>query len=222
MNKDKIIIEWSKLIKEPQFCLIKNIRFSDHENGLGDIIGGEVIHHSINEKDLLKLIPIPKPITTEIALKRLVHREYFDYEFTIEEIDSYEIEDDFPEYNSKLEVKPQVANIFDKNPYYFNIKINQYYSETSMRDEYIFNESYVIIFLFTQNKDTNEQFIKNEVDKLIIKNTPFDIISDIINEDFLDEMLMPEQELNSKYYYELNEYLSNYCIEIQKNYYLND
>lgn len=219
MKKTKNIIELSKLIKEPQFCLIKNIRFSDHENGLGDIIGGEVIHHSINEKDLLKLIPTPKPITTEIDLKRLIHREYFDNEFTLEEIDSYEFEDDFPEYNSKLEVKPQVANIFDKNPYYYNTKINQYYSETSMRDEYIFNESYVIIFLLTQNKEANEQFIKNEVDKLIEKNAPFDIIGDIINDDFLDEFLMPKQELNSQYYSELNEYLSSYCDELQKKYY---
>lgn len=219
MEKNNNIIEFSKWIQEPQFCLVKNIRFSDHENGLGDIVQGEVIHHGLNLKDIRKFIPIPKPITTEIALKRLIHREFFDYEFTLDEIDSYEIEDDFPEYNSNLDVKPQVANIFDNNPYYYNTKINQYYSETSMRDEYIFHESYVIIFLLTQNKDANEQFIKNEVDKLIAKNTPFDIISDIVIEDFLDELLMPEQELSSKYYYELSDYLSNYCNELQRNYY---
>lgn len=215
----KCINEFSKLIKEPQFCLIKNIRFSDLENGLGDIVEGEVIYNGLNLKDFRKFIPTPKPITTEKALKRLIHREYFDNEFTLDEIDSYVLEDDFPEYNSYLEVKPQVANIFDKDPYYFNTKINQYYSETSMRDEYIFNESYVIIFLLTQNKVANEQFIKNEVDKLIEKNTPFDIIGDIINDDFLDELLMPQEELNSKYYSELNEYLSNYCNEVKKNYF---
>jgi hypothetical protein len=159
-NEIPFVIDQEKL---PCITLIKNLKFDNHEMGCGAIASGEVLKTADFISEVTPFIPIPNKITSETQLKRLIYREEivsgFDEDCTLEMIDEFDIEEVFPEYNKDLNVTSQVMNLFDEDPYYYNTSLNQFYSENTVRDEDIFNESYVICFLISADVEKNIAFI---------------------------------------------------------------
>ena len=213
-NEIPFIIEQEKL---PCIALIKNLKFENHEMGCGAIAAGEVIKTADFITEVTPFIPIPKKITSESQLKRLIFREEIvsdiDEDCTLEMIDEFDIEDEFPEYNKDLNVTGQVMNLFDEDPYYYNTSLNQFYYENRVRDEVIFGESYVICFLISSDLEKNIAFLTKVIENYFSKGMEARKIYYKIIENYIEKLFAGEinEELSEQEMFEaFHEFLSSY------------
>jgi len=213
-NDIPFIIEQEKL---PCIALIKNLKFDNHELGCGAIAAGEVIKTADFISEVTPFIPIPNKITSESQLKRLIYREEivsgFDEDCTLEMIDEFDIEEEFPEYNKDLNVTGQVMNLFDEDPYYYNTSLNQFYNEDTIRDEDIFGESYVICFLISADLQKNTAFLTKVIENYFSKGMEARKIYFKIIDNYLEKLLggeIKEELYEQEMYIEFHEFLSSY------------
>jgi hypothetical protein len=213
-NDIPFIIEQEKL---PCIALVKNLKFVDHEMGCGAIAAGEVIKTADFINEVSPFIPIPNKITSESQLKRLIYREEivsgFDEDCTLEMIDEFDIENEFPEYNKDLNVTGQVMNLFDEDPYYYNTSLNQFYYENRVRDEVIFGESYVICFLISSDLEKNIAFLTKVIEYYFSKGMEARKIYSKIIDNYIEKMFAGEinEELSEQEMFEaFHEFLSSY------------
>ena len=213
-NDIPFIIEQGKL---PCIALIKNLKFENHEMGCGAIAAGEVIKTADFISEVTPFIPIPNKITSESQLKRLIYREEivsgFDEDCTLEMIDEFDIEEEFPEYNKDLNVTGQVMNLFDEDPYYYNTSLNQFYYENKVRDEDLFGESYVICFLISADLEKNIAFLTKVIETYFSKGMEarkiyYKIIDNYIEKMFAGEI--KEEFYEQEMFEALHEFLSSY------------
>ena len=213
-NDIPFIIEQEKL---PCIALVKNLKFENHEMGCGAIAAGEVIKTGDFINEVSPFIPIPNKITSESQLKRLIYREEivsgFDEDCTLEMIDEFDIENEFPEYNKDLNVTGQVMNLFDEDPYYYNTSLNQFYYENRVRDEVIFGESYVICFLISSDLEKNIAFLTKVIEYYFSKGMEARKIYSKIIDNYIEKMFAGEinEELSEQEMFEaFHEFLSSY------------
>jgi hypothetical protein len=146
-------------------ALVRNLKFEDDENGMGKLEFGGIIKISKIRKDLIALIPEPKPIKTRKQLKRLIFREELldmmldDFD-TLEEVDACPLKEIFMDIDFSKSIDHIVDELFDKNPNYFNYSMNQYFEQYKIKDRDIFNESYVIGFFVSSNYEANFDYLK--------------------------------------------------------------
>lgn len=216
-NEIPFVIDQEKL---PCITLIKNLKFDNHKMGCGAIAAGEVLKTADFISEVTPFIPIPNKITSETQLKRLIYREEivsgFDEDCTLEMIDEFDIEEVFPEYNKDLNVTSQVMNLFDEDPYYYNTSLNQFYSENTVRDEDIFNESYVICFLISADVEKNIAFITKVIEYYFSKGMEAQKIYYKIIDNYIEKLIEGEikeeidgQEMFEKFHEFLQGYFKN-------------
>lgn len=213
-NNIPFVIDQEKL---PCIALVKNLKFDNHEMGCGAIAAGEVIKTADFISEVTPFIPIPNKITSETQLKRLIYREEivsdFDEDCTLEMIDGFDIEEEFPEYNKDLNVTGQVMNLFDEDPYYYNTSLNQFYNEDTVRDEDIFGESYIICFLISADVEKNNAFLTKVIEYYFSKGMEAQKIYYKIIDNYIEKMLageIKEELYEQKMFEKFHEFLSSY------------
>ena len=213
-NDIPFIIKQEKL---PCIALIKNLKFDNHEMGCGAIAAGEVIKTADFISEVTPFIPIPKKITSELQLKRLIFREEIvsdiDEDCTLEMIDEFDIENEFPEYNKDLNVTGQVMNLFDEDPYYYNTSLNQFYYENRVRDEVIFGESYVICFLISSDLEKNIAFLTKVIEYYFSKGMEARKIYSKIIDNYIEKIFageIKEEFYEQEMFEAFHEFLSSY------------
>jgi hypothetical protein len=185
--------------------------------GCGAIAAGEVIKTADFINEVTPFIPKPKKITSESQLKRLIYREEivsgFDEDCTLEMIDEFDIEEEFPEYNKDLNVTGQVMNLFDEDPYYYNTSLNQFYYENTVRDEDLFGESYVICFLISVDLEKNTTFLTKVIETYFSQGMEARKIYYKIINNYIEKLLggeIKEELYEQEMFEKLHEFLKGY------------